>query len=116
VDVATRHGGRRLLIAVLVCLWLVLQTAAPAVLLLFERPQRFAWQMFSGRSGHPTFVLVWDDGTEEPQRLGQILPRVRADVPYEDDVPPYLCSVHDDLDRVRLEYDDARVVVHRCER
>jgi hypothetical protein len=82
----------RELAAAFVVVWLVIQIGLPTVALFTDRPERFSWQMFSALSDHPSYVLVYDDGSREEVSHGDVLPWVRADVDYRTHLPRHLCQ------------------------
>jgi len=84
-------------------MFLVVQLSIP--ILRFgdgDRAQRFAWQMFSTAEQSPVFVVHTQDETMEIA-LGDFMARVRADIDIVSLMPPHLCEVVPDADRVTWE-------------
>lgn len=100
-----------------VAVWLTIQLAVPAAALLTDPPARFSWQMYSGLSEHPSYILVYDDGEEERETHGSLLPWTRADLPYHEHLPRYLCRTEARLEEVRVvpRHEDVALRTIRCD-
>ncbi len=85
-----------------IAVWLTVQLAVPAAALLTDPPARFSWQMYSGLSQHPSYVLVFDDGEEQRETHGSLLEWTRADLPYHERLPRHLCRTQEGLAEVRV--------------
>lgn len=112
-----RWTGARLVTVAFVTVWLVIQVGVPAAALLTERPDRFSWQMFSGLTRHPHYVVVHEDRAQDRESHGDLLPWVRADVDYPAHVPEHLCDTRDGAVEVRVvpRDDEEPERVHRCD-
>jgi hypothetical protein len=87
--------------------FLLVQTAIPAVLLLrpHDQAQRYAWQMFAfSTSG--VYVAVTEDG-EETVDLDEILARPRADMDLAAVVPQHVCATRPDV--IMVTWDGGRL-------
>jgi hypothetical protein len=99
---AARWTTARRVAVLFVAAWLTVQIGIPAAGLLADPPVRYSWQMYSGLSGHPSYVLVYEDGEEERETHGSLLPWTRADLPYHLHLPQHLCRTEDGLAEVRV--------------
>lgn len=77
---------------VAIALFAILQVTIPLMRLDDDaRAQRFGWQMFSTYSPQIEFTVNTQEGTE-PVDIDEIVARLRADLPLEEVVPPYICE------------------------
>lgn len=98
----SRWTPYRAAVAALIIVWVTVQLAVATAALTVDRPARFGWQMFSGLSSNPSYVLVYADGTEESTTVGRQLDWVRADVAYHEHLPAHLCRTEDGLVEVGI--------------
>lgn len=83
-----------------IALFLTIQLAIPLSRLGdYDNSQRFGWQMFSTHVERIIFT-VHTDATSSEVDLNEILARVRGDLPLTELVPPHLCRVTPDAERV----------------
>ncbi len=98
---------------VLIVAFLALQIAVPVVAVFGERPQRFAWHMYSALPPVPQAWVVRADGTEEPMELEALFVVPRAEIDYASVLWDRLCSVPDVV-RVRVESEGGADEVIAC--
>ena len=88
---------------VIMTLFLILQLGVPLTRIgEHEMAQRFGWQMFSVLSQEIEFTVHTADSSETID-LDDIMARVRADLPLEEEVPPHLCKTTPEAVRVTWE-------------
>ncbi|GAA1082079.1 hypothetical protein [Nocardiopsis composta] len=96
-------SGRRRRTAVLIAAVLAVQVAVPAAVQLTaeERPGRFGWQMYSGRTPAPEVEAVSTDGTVVPFRKSDIGAN-RAEVRLDEALLTELCALEPEVAEFRV--------------
>lgn len=99
----------RAVAAIAVAAFLALQLAVPISRLgTHESAPRFAWQMFSTAREAPEFVVETDDGARQIS-LGRYMAGARGDVDIEGLMPPHLCELFPEAERVTWQWGE-----HEC--
>ena len=74
-----------------VVLWLLVQLAIPIAGAMSDAPGRFIWHMFSSSAAAPLYTVTTPNSSVNVD-LEDITARLRADLPFNEFVPPHLCA------------------------
>ena len=93
----------RLASLLVIAVFLAIQVSVPISRLIHDTPQRFGWQMYS--SGRPAteFTVTTSDGVISVNKR-DFLAAARAEIAYEELLPPHLCVVI--ADAVAVEWEE----------
>lgn len=108
-DDMTQWRTSHLVAGVVIALFLIVQLTIPIVQAGSDAPERFAWQMFSKGESAPDFVIVLSNGETQPIELADYVAAGRAEIDYDEYMPPHLCSVIPDA--VEITWEEG---AHRC--
>lgn len=93
--------------------FLAVQLIVPAAQLFQpDRPGRFGWQMYSGRTEHPTVKLIRADGSARTVSLPKQFAAMRMEIDYDEQLPRlirHLCRTTDDTVAVKIRSADRKL-------